>query len=202
MTVPTRYIAYLRAINVGGRTVKMAALRALFESLGYVDVETFIASGNVIFREANVAKPRRSPRNVTATHAVERLLEQSLEGALVKSLGFTVDVFVRSTDDNARLAGWTPNPAQPFPEEGESLYVGFLKDSPTAAVIRAIGEFSNDVDQFFFNEREVFWLCRKTISTSVFSGARLEKLLGAPTTMRNITTVRKLARLYAIEPAG
>lgn len=200
--VPTRYIAYLRAINVGGRTVKMAALRGLFESFGYVDVETFIASGNVIFRTPQADAAPRSPRNRALTSGVERSLEQSIETALAQSLGFTVDVFVRSTADNARLAGWTPNRAQPFPGEGDSLYVGFLKDAPTAAVRRAIGEFSNDVDRFFFNEREVYWLCRKTISTSDFSGARLEKLLGAPTTMRNITTVRKLARLHGVEPAG
>jgi uncharacterized protein (DUF1697 family) len=45
----TRYIAFLRAINVGGHNVKMDYLRELFESLGYVNVQTFIASGNVIF---------------------------------------------------------------------------------------------------------------------------------------------------------
>jgi len=45
----TRYIAFLRAINVGGHTVKMDTLRALFESLGFLNVETFIASGNVLF---------------------------------------------------------------------------------------------------------------------------------------------------------
>ena len=45
----TRYIAFLRAINVGGHTVKMAELKRLFEALGFTNVETFIASGNVIF---------------------------------------------------------------------------------------------------------------------------------------------------------
>ncbi|MBK6427791.1 MAG: DUF1697 domain-containing protein [Blastocatellia bacterium] len=46
----SRYIAFLRAVNVGGRIVKMkAALRSIFEELGYQQVSTFIASGNVIF---------------------------------------------------------------------------------------------------------------------------------------------------------
>ena len=44
-----RYIAFLRAINVGGHTVKMDRLREIFESLGFANVETFIASGNVVF---------------------------------------------------------------------------------------------------------------------------------------------------------
>jgi uncharacterized protein (DUF1697 family) len=45
----TRYVALLRAINVGDHNVKMAHLRTLFDSLGVSNVETFIASGNVIF---------------------------------------------------------------------------------------------------------------------------------------------------------
>ena len=48
----TRWVALLRAINVGGRTVKMDRLRALFEELRYANVETFIASGNVLFDTA------------------------------------------------------------------------------------------------------------------------------------------------------
>lgn len=52
-----RYIAFLRAINVGGHTVKMDVLRAHFTRLGLANVETFIASGNVIFDAA--ADPRR-----------------------------------------------------------------------------------------------------------------------------------------------
>jgi uncharacterized protein (DUF1697 family) len=44
-----KHIAFLRAINVGGHTVKMDTLRQLFESLGFTNVETFLASGNVIF---------------------------------------------------------------------------------------------------------------------------------------------------------
>ncbi len=48
----TRYVAFLRAINVGGRTVAMRELTRIFERLGFSDVGTFIASGNVIFRYA------------------------------------------------------------------------------------------------------------------------------------------------------
>ncbi len=197
--MPTRYIAYLRAINVGGRTVKMTALRELFESWDYLDVSTFIASGNVIFRDPKRGAARRPPQNPSDTLDFERSLEQSLEKSLEQALGFTVDVFMRSTVDNVRLAHWTPDPAQPFPGEGDSLYVGFLKDAPTPAVMRAIRAFENEVDRFYFNERELYWLCRKTISTSDFSGARLEKLLGAPTTMRNVTTLHKLALAYSTD---
>ena len=45
----SRYIAFLKAINVGGHNVKMDQLRKIFESMQFKNVETFIASGNVIF---------------------------------------------------------------------------------------------------------------------------------------------------------
>ena len=66
-----RYVAFLRAINVGGRVGKMAALKGLFERLKLADVETFIASGNVIFTSASDAQR----------------LERLIEGALEKVLG-------------------------------------------------------------------------------------------------------------------
>jgi len=58
--IMTRYVAFLRAINVGGHNVKMDALRALFESMKLASVETFIASGNVIF-ETNRRDPAALP---------------------------------------------------------------------------------------------------------------------------------------------
>ncbi|MBK7317116.1 MAG: DUF1697 domain-containing protein [Anaerolineales bacterium] len=68
----TRYFTFLRAINVGGHTVKMDVLRQLFESLGFSNVETFIASGNVIF-EAKTADGKS--------------LEKKIEKALKEALG-------------------------------------------------------------------------------------------------------------------
>jgi hypothetical protein len=56
--------------------------------------------------------------------------------------------------------------------------------------------FQNEVDDFHVHEREVYWLSRKTIGQSTFSGGLLEKALGMPATVRNVTTVRKLAAKY------
>src|SRR6476620_4469524 len=76
-----RLIAFLRAINVGGHTVKMEVLRRLFEELGFENVETFIASGNVIF---------------DAPDDDQGALEKQIEGQLRTSLGYEVATFVRS----------------------------------------------------------------------------------------------------------
>ncbi len=66
-----KYVAFLRAINVGGHTVKMDYLRGLFEAIGSRNVETFIASGNVIFD----SKSKNAP-------ALERRIEKHLEETL------------------------------------------------------------------------------------------------------------------------
>jgi uncharacterized protein (DUF1697 family) len=67
-----RYIAFLRAINVGGHTVKMDVLRQHFAALGFSNVETFIASGNVVFE--TTAKNTRT---------LEQKIEKHLRAALL-----------------------------------------------------------------------------------------------------------------------
>ena len=82
----TRLIAFLRAINVGGHTVTMDKLRKEFEALGLMEVETFIASGNVIF----------TPRSLDVV-----ALEKKIEARLRASLGYEVATFVRTDAANA-----------------------------------------------------------------------------------------------------
>lgn len=177
----TVYIAFLRAINVGGHTVKMDHLRGLFEALGYGDVETFIASGNVIFR---------SPTEDT------RALGQQIETHLRASLGYEVATFVRTTAELASVAGY-----QPFAQEeieSNTLYIGFLQTPPGSEALRKLAALQTPLDEFRVNGRELYWLCRTTISQSKVSGAQIERALGMATTLRNVTTVKKLAAKYAI----
>lgn len=177
-----RYVALLRAINVGGHVVKMDRLRELFEGMGLRDVTTHIASGNVLF---------------SADRATASALETKIEGGLAAALGYDVDTFLRSPAELAATAGHEPFPVA----EGSSLYVGFLKEPPHAAAQRAVLGFRSEVDDFAVVEREVYWHCRIRSSDSAFSGARLEKALRQRATFRNVTTVRKLAALLATPAA-
>ena len=92
----TRYVAFLRAINVGGHTVKMDRLRALFEELKFANVETFIASGNVLFDSAS-----------KSTDAMETRIERHLE----KALGYEVATFVRPLASLAAVSSVSMRPA-------------------------------------------------------------------------------------------
>ncbi len=175
-------LAFLRAINVGGRVVKMERLRALFAELGFAKVETLIASGNVIFE--------------TRSKSAEAL-EKKIERHLRETLGYEVITFLRSAAEVAAVAAHRPFPATEVATDGAVVYVAFLKKTPTPTAMDFLTSQQSAVDAFQVSGREVYWLCRKRFSESEFSGARLEKLLGMPMTVRNSTTVSKLAAKLA-----
>lgn len=174
-----RYVAFLRAINVGGRVVKMNVLRGLFESLELSNVETFIASGNVLFDSA-----ARSAAN----------LESRIEEHLERELGYEVATFIRTPAQLAGVGGFAPS-AKGLGGPVNALYVGFLKAAPARELATKVLSYQNDVDAFEFNEREIYWSCSTTVSKSKFSGAQFERTIKAPATFRNITTVKKLVEL-------
>jgi uncharacterized protein (DUF1697 family) len=167
-----RYCAFLRAINVGGRVVKMDRLRAIFESLGLKNVETFIASGNAIFDS------RANPAS----------LDKKIEAALKRELGYEVETFLRTAEELAAIAKYVP-----FHETGLALHCGFLYAAPAPSVVAAIVECRTPVDEFHSHGREIYWLCRVKFNESQVKPKAFEKALGAPVTFRSMTTVAKLA---------
>ena len=155
----------------------MDRLRTLFEALGFDDVSTFIASGNVIFQSGTRSAPK---------------LESRVEAHLREQLGFEVTTFLRTPADLAAVAA-----RRVFTDVSPdaSLYVAFLKHEPDAAQRTKLLAMSSAIDRFAVHGREAWWLSTTGMGKSPFSGATLEKILGTPATMRNITTVRKLAAL-------
>ena len=170
-----RYAAFLRAINVGGRNVKMAQLRRIFESVGLTNVETVIASGNVVFESRS--------KNAKA-------METKLQGALERSLGYVVATYVRSMEELTALASYKP--FNKIPENG-TLFIAFAADAPSKAAQQKLLSLQATTDKFCFRGREIYWLRRTRFSDSKFSGSLLEKILGMPVTVRNSTTVAKIA---------
>lgn len=178
----TRHVALLRAINVGGHVVKMTALRGLFESLGFRDVETVIASGNVIFSASSADGP-----------ALERRIERHLQAAL----GYEVATFLRTPAELAAITAHRPFADVAADATGQVLSVAFLKAPPAAPARTAILGLGTPTDTFHVHRRETYWLCEGRTSDSKVSGAVLEKAARGPATVRNITTVRKLAEASA-----
>lgn len=174
-----RYVAFLRAINVGKRTVKMDRLRNVFQEMGFGDVATFIASGNVIF---------------TAEAQDGRALEQRIEAGLREALGYEVETFIRTPAELRAVAEH-----RPFGAEGDehTVYVNFLYEPLPADAAERLLALQTEVDEFHVHGREFYWLARKKISESLVTGPMMSRAIGkVPSTNRNVTTVRKLAAKY------
>lgn len=170
----------MRAINVGGRTIKMDALRAMFAALGLANVETFIASGNVIFE---------SGEDVAT-------LEQRIDDHLHASLGYQAEAFLRSTAELAAIAACQPFPESEYSENGATLHVAFLSREPSAEARQAVMALRSPKDDFHIDGRELYWLIRGKMSESMLKGPELGRALGGPTTIRNSNTIRRLVTKY------
>jgi len=179
-------VAFLRAINVGKRLVKMDRLRDIFEARGFVNVETFIQTGNVVFEPPPKAR-------TTATD-----LERDIEAHLAKVLGYEVVAFLRSPADITTLAGFATVHAADL-ASGASFYVGFLRAAPPREAVARLTAFSSKDDDFQVHGRELHWIRRRT-GLADYAGPSIERVLGVPMTVRNITTVAKIAAKYCLEP--
>jgi len=176
-----RYIAFLRAINVGGHTVKMDRLRQIFESLGCANVETFIASGNVVFE---------------TTAGDTAALETRIAAALQEALGYAVATFIRTEAELARIAAHQAFPQSDL-DAAQALNIAFLAAPLDAESAQKLMALQTAIDDFATHEREIYWLCRKKQSESIFSNAVLEKTLSRQATLRGANTVQKMAARYA-----
>jgi len=175
-----RYIALLRGLNVGGHRIKMDRLRGLFEALGFDDVATFIASGNVIFS--------------AESHDTEAL-QCEIEGHLARELGYEVATFIRSPAELEAVAAFQPPTPDARDGSTPSLYVIFL-EAPAGEDLRStFAGLRTEMDDFHFSGREVYWLIQGKVSESPLFGMRIEKATRAvPNTMRNMNTVRRLVQ--------
>jgi uncharacterized protein (DUF1697 family) len=172
-----RYFAFLRAINVGGHVVKMDRLRQIFESLGFSGVETFIASGNVIFQ---------------STSKSVKTLEKRIETGLREPLGYTVNTFIRTETDLVDIANYQPF-SQSDIDAAVALNIVFLGDTPDEESTQRTIALSTDIDVLRVHGREIYWLCRKKQSGSTISNAAFNKALGQPGTVRGVNTVKRMA---------
>jgi len=165
----------MRALNVGGRVVKMDELKRQFVKLGFTNVESFIASGNIVFET-----PSKSGS----------ALEKKIAAALEKALGYEVVTFVRTAAELSEVAAYTPFKGL---DDAPTFVVGFLIEPLSAAATKKLMALQSSADRFHVRGREIWWHSKNSQGDSTFSNAVLEKTLGVRTTFRNMRTVRKMA---------
>ncbi len=172
-----RYVAFLRGMNLGNRRIKNEELRAEFEGLGFADVATFRASGNVIFG---------------ATRQGESALTKRIEHGLGEALGYEVPVFLRSCAEVAAIAAREPFPAKAVEASKGKLQVSLLARKPSAAARREVLALAGDDDLLALAGRELYWLPSGGLLESGLDLKAIEAALGSDT-RRTMGTIEQIA---------
>lgn len=174
------HIAFLRAVNVGGRWVKMERLRAVLDDNGFDEVVTHIQSGNV-----RLTTPLRSPAKVEAT----------LRKVISEEFGFDVPVIVRTPARLRVLATEADALESPLGEEARR-YVTFLTGTMREGAAEALGAWDEPGERVRVLGHDVVLFLTKPAHQVRLTNARLERLTGATGTARDIKVVRTLAEKW------
>jgi uncharacterized protein (DUF1697 family) len=167
------HVAFLKGMNLGRRRITNDELSAAVAGLGFEEVETFRASGNVAFKAG-----RRS----------DGALQRMFEDGLHDTLGYEVPTFIRSSAELREIARVDPfGPSH----GGGKLQVALLHDAPVAAARDAVLELCVEEDRVAFAERELYWLPAGGVSDSTLDFKRVERLVG-PTTVRTRGTIEQI----------
>lgn len=180
------YVALLRGINVGGHhKIPMVELKQEFERIGFIQISTYINSGNVIFMSS-----LEDPKHIKST------IEERLE----ESFGFVIQIILRDRDQMMRLAH-----SLPHDWENNDTYktdVLFLADEFCRAETIDQIKHHPDIDHLMYSEGSIVW----HIDRAFYSKSGMGKFIGTPIyksmSARNINTVRKLSQLLEFYGTG
>jgi uncharacterized protein (DUF1697 family) len=173
-------VSMLRGVNVGGHNkVSMADLRALYESLGLQDPQTYVQSGNVVFRSKE--------RNLAA-------LAKRIEDVIERHFGFRVDVIVRTPAELKDAIARNPFGKRRNVEPGK-LLITFLASEPDSEARNQVLKIKTDPEELYIDGREVYIYFPDGMGRSKLSWPAIGKKLGTTGTGRNWNSVAKLLQI-------
>jgi uncharacterized protein (DUF1697 family) len=173
-----RYVAFIRAINIGGRRISNADLAAHFEALGFDGAAVYQAAGNVVLDTDDEDAAR-----------VTRAIDEGLTGRL----GYDCLTYLRTADEVRAIAE-----AEPFGSDvasGRKMHVALLEKLPAKKVADQVLALGTDDDRLAFGARELYWLPKGRMMESDLDLRALEKLAGG-WTMRTKGTIERIAARY------
>lgn len=173
-----KYAAFLRGINVGGRTsIKMEKLREVFAALGFENVKTYIQSGNVVFETAETDDNKLAAR-------IEEAVEREF---------FKTNVMVRSIDEIKDVVENNPFAGEEINEKLFHLVFLSEKLSDEKAALLLSNNCENE--QFAVRNREVYCLLRDGVADSLLGKKYIDNKLKTPATARNWRTINKIVEI-------
>jgi uncharacterized protein (DUF1697 family) len=176
----TVMISMLRGVNVGGHNkIKMDALRALYEFLKLRDAQTYVQSGNVIFR--------------TDERDISRLAKR-IEDGIERKFGFRPDVILRTAAEMRDVIARNPFAKRRGIEPGK-LLVSFLASDPGEEARKKLCQMKCDPEELRVEGREVYIYFPNGMGRSKLPWAGLNKMLKTPATGRNWNSVTKMLEM-------
>lgn len=173
-------ISLLRGVNLGGHhKIKMEELRALYSSLGLRDVQSYVQSGNVVFRTDERTLPP---------------LAERIEDAIEKKYGFHSDVILRTTADLRDVIARNPFGRHRNIEPAK-LLVTFLAQHPPKELSARILAVRPDPEELHLDGRELYVYFPDGMGRSKLFSTLFGKLLKKEGTGRNWNTVTKLLEM-------
>lgn len=175
----TRYVAFLRGMNLGRRRIKNDELCACFSKMGFESVSAFLASGNIVF-------------DATGTNVAK--LSAGIEEGLELSLAYEVPTFLRTAAEVRSIAERQPFSADQL-ESGGKPQVILLSKRPGRAARDSVLELATSADRLVIDGRQLYWLPRGSILDSELDLTLVQKTLGS-TTMRTKRTLERIAARF------
>ncbi len=174
------YVSMLRGINVGGhKRIKMDQLRRSFEDLGFEQVQTYIQSGNVVFKAGKLSTVK---------------LCNKIEKQILSDFGFPVPVISRSIDEMTKTIEGNPFLSERGVDQ-EKLHVMFLSEAPAPAALKKLADLTAAPDQCRASGREIYFYLPNGVSQSVLMKSPVDRILSVVTTTRNWKTVNSLHQM-------
>lgn len=174
-----QFIALLRGINIGKIKILMKDLRQLMEDEGFQDVQTYIQTGNILFRT-----------DLTDISA----LESRIEKAIHHQFGFNITVFITERQELEQVIR-----SQPFKELSEQekgrIYIALYKGEMEQKLIKDMADKNFEPEIYKIAKKAIYFYSPKSFSDSVINNNFLEKSLGIRATTRNQKTIQKLIDL-------
>jgi uncharacterized protein (DUF1697 family) len=173
-------ISLLRGINVNGKNkIPMKEIKGVYESLGLVNVETYIQTGNVIFDYTD-----QDPVKLT----------NIIETEITRFFATTIMVLLRDIECFQQIVSSNPFLTHRH-VDSTKLHVTFLHDSPDESAFRKLTVPVGISDEYELSDKEIYLYCLNGYGKTKFSNTYFERKLGVGATTRNWKTVESLYRM-------
>ena len=175
-----KYIALLRGINVSGqKKIKMTDLRILFEDLSFTNVQTYIQSGNVLFKGKSTNK---------------RTIRTKIENEILNKFGYKVDVILKTPDELKSVIDKNTF-LKDKKKNTERIYFMFLSKKPSLSRIQILKEIDYSPEQLIIDSDVIYLYVPNGYSKAKMNNNFFEKKLEVIATTRNYKTVETLYTL-------